>query len=79
VIGRTITSGDAERLRPYFAAYRRLRQLITELEASPSNSPNNPQHPKHREISSLNPGPAPSEHPITAAQLGFVVDPPVMT
>ena len=32
-ITRTLTAGDAERLRPYFAAHRRLRQLITELEA----------------------------------------------
>ena len=32
-ITRTLTSEDAERLRPYFAAHRRLRQLITELEA----------------------------------------------
>ena len=32
-ITRTLTPEDAERLRPYFAAHRRLRQLITELEA----------------------------------------------
>ena len=32
-ITRTLPAGDAERLRPYFAAHRRLRQLITELEA----------------------------------------------
>ena len=32
-ITRTLTAEDAERLRPYFAAHRRLRQLITELEA----------------------------------------------
>lgn len=30
---RTLTPQDAKRLRPYFAAHRRLRQLITELEA----------------------------------------------
>jgi hypothetical protein len=32
-ITKTLTPEDAERLRPYFAAHRRLRQLITELEA----------------------------------------------
>ncbi len=32
-ITKTLTTEDAERLRPYFAAHRRLRQLITELEA----------------------------------------------
>ena len=32
-ITRTLTAEEAERLRPYFAAHRRLRQLITELEA----------------------------------------------
>lgn len=32
-VTRTLTAEDAERLRPYFAAHRRLRQLITELEA----------------------------------------------
>jgi hypothetical protein len=32
-ITRTLTPEDAERLRPYFTAHRRLRQLITELEA----------------------------------------------
>ncbi len=31
-ITKTLTTEDAERLRPYFAAHRRLRQLITELE-----------------------------------------------
>ena len=32
-ITKTLTPEDAERLRPYFYAHRRLRQLITELEA----------------------------------------------
>jgi uncharacterized protein DUF6788 len=32
-ITKTLTAEDAKRLRPYFAAHRRLRQLITELEA----------------------------------------------
>jgi hypothetical protein len=32
-ITKTLTPEDAERLRPYFDAHRRLRQLITELEA----------------------------------------------
>ena len=31
-ITRTLTTEDAERLRPYFDAHRHLRQLITELE-----------------------------------------------
>ena len=31
-ITKTLTPQEAERLRPYFAAHRRLRQLITELE-----------------------------------------------
>ena len=32
-VTRTLTTEDAERLRPYFDAHRHLRQLITELEA----------------------------------------------
>ena len=32
-ITKTLTPEEADRLRPYFAAHRRLRQLITELEA----------------------------------------------
>ena len=32
-ITKTLSAEDAERLRPYFAAHRRLRQLIAELEA----------------------------------------------
>ncbi len=32
-VTKTLTPEDAERLRPYFDAHRRLRQLITELEA----------------------------------------------
>ena len=32
-ITKTLTPQEAERLRPYFTAHRRLRQLITELEA----------------------------------------------
>ena len=32
-VTKTLTPQDAERLRPYFDAHRRLRQLITELEA----------------------------------------------
>jgi hypothetical protein len=32
-ITRTLTPEDADRLRPYFDAHHRLRQLITELEA----------------------------------------------
>jgi len=32
-ITKTLTAEDADRLRPYFAAHRRLRRLITELEA----------------------------------------------
>ena len=32
-VTKTLTPQEAERLRPYFTAHRRLRQLITELEA----------------------------------------------
>ena len=32
-VTKTLTTEEAERLRPYFTAHRRLRQLITELEA----------------------------------------------
>ena len=32
-ITKTLTPQEADRLRPYFTAHRRLRQLITELEA----------------------------------------------
>jgi len=32
-VTRTLTPQEAGRLRPYFTAHRRLRQLITELEA----------------------------------------------
>jgi hypothetical protein len=31
-ITKTLTAEDADRLRPYIATHRRLRQLITELE-----------------------------------------------
>ena len=51
-ITKTLTAEDAERLRPYFAAHRRLRQLIAELEAvsielaeQPASSPAQPGQP----------------------------------
>jgi len=51
-ITRTLTADDAERLRPYFAAHRRLRQLIAELEAvsielaeQPASAPAQPGQP----------------------------------
>jgi len=51
-ITRTLTAEDAERLRPCFAAHRRLRQLITELEAvsielagQPASPPAQPGQP----------------------------------
>src|ERR1700757_4264673 len=37
---------EAERLRPYFAAHRRLRQLITELEAVSIELAEQPATPK---------------------------------
>jgi hypothetical protein len=50
--GAIHTPEDAERLRPYFAAHRRLRQLITELEAvsielaeQPAPTPAQPAQP----------------------------------
>ena len=45
-ITRTLTAEDAERLRPYFAAHRRLRQLITELEAISIELAERPAIPK---------------------------------
>ena len=45
-ITRTLTTEDAERLRPYFAAHRRLRQLITELEAISIQLAELPETPK---------------------------------
>ncbi len=45
-ITKTLTPEDAERLRPYFAAHRRLRQLITELEAVSIELAEQPPAPK---------------------------------
>ena len=45
-ITKTLTPQDAERLRPYFAARRRLRQLITELEAVSIELAEQPAIPK---------------------------------
>ncbi|HUL27907.1 MAG TPA: DUF6788 family protein [Streptosporangiaceae bacterium] len=45
-ITKTLTAADAERLRPYFAAHRRLRQLITELEAVSIELAEHPETPK---------------------------------
>jgi len=56
-ITKTLTAEDAERLRPYFAAHRRLRQLITELEAISIELAI--QHTKRREISPIKPEPVP--------------------
>ena len=47
-ITRTLTAEDAERLRPYFAAHRRLRQLITELEAVSIELAEQPASPQAR-------------------------------
>ena len=41
-----LTPEDAERLRPYFSAHRRLRQLITELEAISIELAEQPARPK---------------------------------
>ena len=45
-ITKTLTPEDAERLRPYFAAHRRLRQLITELETVSIELAGQPPAPK---------------------------------
>jgi len=45
-ITKTLTTQDAERLRPCFAAHRRLRQLITELEAISIELAEHPETPK---------------------------------
>ena len=45
-VTRTLTPEEAERLRPYFAAHRRLRQLITELEAISIELAEHPETPK---------------------------------
>ena len=45
-ITKTLTPEDAERLRPYFSAHRRLRQLITELEAISIELAEQPARPK---------------------------------
>jgi len=47
-ITRTLTAEDAERLRPFFAAHRRLRQLITELEAVSIELAEQPASPQAR-------------------------------
>ena len=64
-VTRTLTPEDAERLRPYFDAHRRLRQLITELEAVSIELADH-QTPKRWEISPLNPGTALPGIPVTA-------------
>ena len=58
-ITKTLTPEEAERLRPYFTAHRRLRQLITELEALSIELAECPQHPQRRNTSPAKPGPAP--------------------
>jgi len=45
-ITKTLTPEDAERLRPYFTAHRRLRQLITELETISIELATRPATPK---------------------------------
>jgi hypothetical protein len=45
-VTRTLTPREAERLRPYFAAHRRLRQLITELETLSIELAEQPTAPK---------------------------------
>ena len=78
-ITRTLTPEDAERLRPYFAAHRRLRQLITELEAVSIELAEQPAPRRHspasREISPLNAGTAPRRTPLTAGHQSSVVGP----
>ena len=67
-ITKTLTTQDAERLRPYFATHRRLRQPITELEAISIELAEQPETPKRRETSPLNPGTAPRQRPIIKGQ-----------
>ena len=62
-ITKTLTPEDAERLRPYFTAHRRLRQLITELETisielASLPLPRKPSQAPSWEISLLNAGSA---------------------
>jgi hypothetical protein len=45
-VTRTLTPQEAERLRPYFTAHRRLRQLITDLEAISIQLAGHPETPK---------------------------------
>ena len=52
-ITKTLTPQDAERLRPYFDAHRRLRQLITELEAISIELAGQPARRPRWEISPL--------------------------
>ena len=76
-ITKTLTPQEAERLRPYFAAHRRLRQLITELEAISIELAEPARNTQNAGRSArLTPGPAPQEHPVTADQQGSVVGPP---
>jgi hypothetical protein len=56
-VTRTLTTEDAERLRPYFDAHRRLRQLITELEAISIELAGQPR-PSHAQ-----PGTQPGDQP----------------
>ncbi len=56
-VTKTLTTEDAERLRPYFAAHRRLRQLITELEAISIELAHQPAHPQTQ------PGTQPGDQP----------------
>ena len=78
-ITKTLTPQEAERLRPYFTAHRRLRQLITELEAISIELASRPATPQNAGSGPLNAGPALQEHPVTADQQGSVVGPQGVT
>ena len=59
-ITKTLTAEEAERLRPYFTAHRRLRQLITELEAISIELAGQPPAPANAaKTSPAKPEPAP--------------------
>ena len=75
-----LTPEDAERLRPYFAAHRRLRQLITELEAisielaeQPASPPARTGQPRSARLTREQPFP---DHPPNRRSPSSVVSPP---
>ena len=71
-VTKTLTPQEAERLRPYFTAHRRLRQLITELEAVSMElaaRPPAPGTPEHQP-SEARTSPRPANHTETGKTPG---------